>query len=157
MSAAFEVVDEIESMGSASGTVAGTETKTKSAGVEYWRKLRLQLSELSSGIQVLVKMGAYANVNEGLLEQYINETGQREVNGLREWSKQGMRVKKEEWDKFFMLWSAPLRKVKGKVVAAEDAAEEQTDGEKLKSDRPLWSIKKVWHRGQVEKSTLAQP
>jgi hypothetical protein len=90
---------------------------------EIYQQKRKQLIELSKPIQVLVKEGAYATVNEGLNEIYKEENPEiKEFNTFNQWKKSGKTILKGA--KAFLFWGQP------KEYAQQETDENSTEEEK---------------------------
>lgn len=86
---------------------------------EILRAKREELKSLSAPFKALLKSGAIHTVNEGLKNMYAEE-GHTELKTLKQWNKQGYRVKKGE--KALLLWGSPV------------SAPKQEDSENVESD-----------------------
>lgn len=85
------------------------------------REKREILKGLSKPLQLLVKSEAIDSVNEGLRDLY-KEDGHAELKTLRQWNREGKRIKKGE--KALCLWGRPKQREE-----AETHNEETEDDE----------------------------
>lgn len=67
---------------------------------------RKHLKELSKPIRAMVKEGVFSTVNQGLKEIYAQE-GHTELKTIKQWNRDGMRVKKGE--RSLLLWGSPRK------------------------------------------------
>ena len=77
---------------------------------------RTELKALSQPLRLLLKEGAIGSINDGLKSIY-KQSGHAILNTLRQWNKQGKRVKKGE--KALLLWAAPKHVEKVNPETAE--------------------------------------
>lgn len=96
--------------------------ETTEISKEKIRERRNFLKGLSKPIQILVKQGRYDSVNEGLKDIYADD-GHTELKTIRQWNKDGKRVKKGE--KALLLWGTP--KNIDRKAEAEKTDSEETD------------------------------
>jgi hypothetical protein len=89
----------------------------------YYQR-RERLKELSAGAQLLVKEGAYASVNEFLIEMYKeNDPGITEFNTYVQWREKGFQVQKGS--EAYLVWGKPHElKNKDKDPKNEESEEE---------------------------------
>lgn len=93
--------------------------ETKQTNIQEKRNF---LRGLSKPIQALVKEDALQSVNEGLKLIY-GEEGHEDLKTIRQWNKEGKRVKKGE--KALLLWGSP----RVKEVENKEKAETGENGE----------------------------
>lgn len=70
------------------------------------KKRREELKKISQPIKKLVKKGELENINQGLKNIYAQQ-GHTILKPLKQWNKEGKRVKKGE--KALLLWGSPTR------------------------------------------------
>lgn len=83
---------------------------------------RAKLKELSAPFRNAVKIGSLPTVNEGLRRMYA-EQGHTELKTLRQWNKDGKRVKKGETA--LLMWARPTRIQK--PATSENTAKSEED------------------------------
>jgi len=105
------------------------------------KEKRKELAQLSRGIQLLVKEGAYDSVNEGLIDLY-SDGEDLEFNTFHQWKAKGFSVKKGS--KAFLVWGKP-RKV---------AVAEPEDGED--DEFKFWPLCYLFSSKQVEATRVAE-
>lgn len=86
------------------------------------RERRNELKELSAPLKELVAEGVHPTINDALITEVYKVRGQ-ELKTLRQWNKDGYRVKKGE--KALMLWSKPVEKLKD--PEATEAPEDENE------------------------------
>ncbi|MDR1981336.1 MAG: hypothetical protein LBQ39_06945 [Tannerellaceae bacterium] len=86
---------------------------------------RAYLKEISKGLSVLKKEGAIDSVNEGLKAIYAQQ-GHTELKTLKQWNREGKRVKRGETA--LLLWAKPkeLKPAIQLQVGTETGEDEET-------------------------------
>lgn len=109
---------------------------------------RAELRALSAAIRPLVKAGRFANVNEGLLDLYREQTGASEWHTFADWRKAGRPVRKGESG--FPIWATPRHlKVAPGTPIPDLAAVAMMQG--AEPQGPQWfPVAYLFHAGQVE-------
>lgn len=116
---------------------------------------RAELRALSAGIRPLVKAGMYANVNEGLVAHWREETGQSEFHTFADWRKAGRPVRKGEQG--FPIWATPrhLKVAEGAQLGGDLGALAALNG--IEPTGPQWyPVAYLFHAGQVEAAQLEE-
>lgn len=103
---------------------------------------RAELKALSAELRPMVKAGVYSNVNEGLVELYSTQTGQRIWHTFKGWLDTGFSVRKGESG--FPIWAQP-RPMTGKEKPETQPAD--VSG----AENPAWfPVCYLFHAGQVQ-------
>lgn len=104
------------------------------------KERRNELKELSAPLKELVAEGIHPTINDALIVEVYKVAGQT-LKTLRQWNKDGYRVKKGE--KALMLWSKPVEKLK--------QPEDQTNTTPEDEDQPkLFGIALMFTERQVQ-------
>lgn len=106
---------------------------------------RAELAALSATVRPLVKAGAFASVNEAVLNLYSAETGRTDWETFHGWKGKGYRVRKGA--RGFPIWATP-RARKGAPADNSDT-NGATDGAEEGSQ--WFPVAYVFHGGQVDK------
>ena len=101
------------------------------------------LKVLSQQLKPLIEQGVISSINEGLTDIYLQE-GHEDLRTLKDWNKEGKRVKKGE--KALLLWGKP-RKIKDRADAQASERATAQDGEK---ERQFFPLSYVFSSQQVE-------
>lgn len=107
------------------------------------RKRRKELIALSKNAKQMVKSGMASRVNEALKMIYFPDTyDQVELNTLKNWNKEGFKVKEGESSHSF--WGKPITKEVKKI-------DDDGNVEKVEEETSYFPVACLFTRKQVEK------
>ncbi|MEE9363701.1 MAG: ArdC-like ssDNA-binding domain-containing protein [Cellulophaga sp.] len=98
------------------------------------------LSNISTGIKVLVELGEYENVNQGILDLYRNEN-HTEFHTFKKWKELGYKVVKGK--KAFFIWSRPIK-------VTHKATEKEKQENKADKEFKFFGLAHLFSNAQVE-------